>query len=70
MRRFTLAEKRTLKEEGYTDEQILEMELEEPGEQTEGGLPTNANNMRGINWEELRSAGVPDTKRASIMKKK
>jgi hypothetical protein len=70
MKRFTPTERTKLKAEGYTDEEILEMEMEEPVEEQQTGMQTNAGNMRGINWNELRSAGVPDTKRASIMKKK
>jgi hypothetical protein len=73
MKRYTPTERRQLKAEGYTDEEILAMEMEEPGEQVlqqEGEMLTNAQNMRGINWNELKEAGVPDTKRAGNMNKK
>jgi hypothetical protein len=73
MKKFTPAERRQLKLDGYTDEEILrmEMETEEPMMEDEEGmeeeLPTNAGTMRQVPWEALRAAGQPETKRAGIM---
>lgn len=78
MKKFTMAEKRSLKQEGYSDEEILRMEIEAEEDEYEEDdkyeeeeeLPTNAQNMRGIDWNRMRQAGTPDKKRAGIMRKK
>lgn len=78
MKKFTPQQRRQLKMDGYTDEEILEMEMEAVSEEEEmemeaeeqGALPTNAQNMRGIDWNALRKAGAPEMKRSSIMNKK
>ncbi len=78
MRKFTPQQRRQLKMDGYTDEEILEMEMEAVSEEEEyedemeeeKELPTNSQNMRGIDWNALKKAGQPEIKRASIMRKK
>jgi hypothetical protein len=70
MKKFTPAERRQLKLDGYTDEEILrmEMESEEEGEmETEEELATNSENMQSIPWDELRAAGQPEPKRTGMM---
>ena len=78
MKKFTPAQRRQLKMDGYSDEEILEMEMEAVSEEEmtemeddmEEEMPTNAQNMRGIDWNALRQAGQPEPKRAAIMAKK
>jgi hypothetical protein len=78
MKKFTPQQRRQLKIDGYTDEEILEMEMESVSEEeefeddmeAEGELPTNSQNMRGIDWNALKKAGQPEMKRASIMRRK
>jgi hypothetical protein len=69
MKKFTPAERRQLKMDGYTDEEILRMEMEsseEEGEMEEE-LATNADTMRQVPWDELRAAGQPEPKRTGLM---
>ena len=67
MKKLTPQEKMLLKKDGYTDREILEMEMEmDPEEEVEEGmeeemeegeLPTNGENMRKIPWSKMRAAG-------------
>jgi len=71
MKKLTPQEKMLLKKDGYTDREILEMEIEmDPEEEMEedmeeemeeemeeGELPTNGKNMRKIPWAKMREAG-------------
>jgi hypothetical protein len=69
MKKFTPAERRQLKMDGYTDEEILRMEMEsseEEGEMEEE-LATNSDTMRQVPWDELRAAGQPEPKRTGLM---
>ena len=84
MKKFTPEEKMRLRREGYSNQEIIRMEMEAeedyeddeeemmeegaPGQ--EGGIQTNAKNMRGIDWKRMKDAGAPEFKRANIMKKK
>lgn len=78
MKKFTPGQRRQLKIDGYSDEEILEMEMEavseeemtEIEEEEENELPTNAQNMRGIDWNTLRNAGKPEPKRVNMMARK
>jgi hypothetical protein len=73
MKKFTPAERRQLKLDGYNDEEILRMELEAAEEmendedEMEEELPTNAGTMRQVPWEALRAAGQPEPKRSGMM---
>ena len=70
MRKFTPEERRQLKADGYSDEEILrmEMEAEEPMmEEGEEEMPTNSDSMRRVPWNDLRAAGQPEPKRTGIM---
>jgi hypothetical protein len=78
MKKFTPAQRRQLKMDGYNDEEILEMEMEavseeemtEVEDEEENEMPTNAQNMRGIDWNSLRNAGQPEPKRMNLMARK
>ena len=72
MKKFTPLERRQLKLDGYTDEEIVRMEMEageepELEEEVEGEMPTNAGSMRSVPWDELRAAGQPEPKRTGMM---
>ena len=69
MKKFTPAERRQLKMDGYTDEEILRMEMKssEEEDEVEEELATNADTMRQVPWDELRAAGQPEPKRSGIM---
>jgi hypothetical protein len=79
MKKFTPAERRQLKLEGYNDEEIMRLEMksmeemeegedeEEYDEGMEAALPTNAESMRQVPWNELKKAGSPEMKRAKMM---
>jgi hypothetical protein len=73
MIKFTPRERSELRAQGYSDEEILRMEMEREEEMIEGEeeeFPTNANNMRSVPWNELRAAGQPEPKRTSMMQRK
>jgi len=67
MAKFTPQQKLKLKKEGYTEEEILEMEMEneeEVEEMDEEATPgSNANLMRKIPWNEMREVGGMPKKR-------
>lgn len=70
MKKFTPAERRQLKLDGYTDEEILRMEMEameETEEEGEEELATNSDTMRTVPWDQLRAAGQPEPKRTGLM---
>jgi hypothetical protein len=72
MKKFTPMERRQLKLDGYTDEEIVRMEMEageepELEEEVEGEMPTNAGSMRSVPWDSLRAAGQPEPKRTGLM---
>lgn len=64
MKKFTPQQKARLRKEGYSDEEILEMEMEgeeemedEMEDDMEETPGTNANLMRKIPWNEMREVG-------------
>ena len=62
MKKFTPQQKARLRKEGYTDEEILEMEMEDEEEmeeevEMEETPGTNGNLMRKIPWNEMREVG-------------
>jgi hypothetical protein len=70
MKKFTPRERSELRAQGYSDEEILRMEMEMEEEVLEGGeeeFPTNAQNMRSVPWNELKAAGQSEPKRAAMM---
>lgn len=72
MIKFTPQKKRELKSEGYSDEEILRMEMEameemDEEDEMEEELPTNSDSMRSIPWDQMRAAGQPEPKRTGLM---
>ena len=70
MMRFSPQKRRELKAEGYTDEEILRLEMQEvedDEEDMEEELATNSDSMRSIPWDQMRAAGQPEPKRTGLM---
>jgi len=70
MMRFSPQKRRELKAEGYTDEEILRLEMQEvedEEEDMEEELATNSDSMRSIPWDQMRAAGQPEPKRTGLM---
>lgn len=73
MMKFTQQKRSELKAEGYSDEEILRMEMEameETEEEGEEELAVNSDSMRSVPWDELKAAGKPDMKRAGVMQQR